>query len=131
MNEYQWLAIETVLRLHDEVLQVSGGSAGILNLPLLESALSRPQHRAAYSDDFDVFDLAAAYAWGILRNHAFVDANKRTALVAIDPFLAMNGHRFEPSEDEAVDMMVRAARSEIDERALADWIRRNARPVEP
>jgi len=130
LTEYRWLTLDTVLRLHDEVLSVSGGSSGLLSHPLLDSALSRPQQRAAYTSDFDVFDLAAAYSAGIIRNHPFVDANKRTALLVIDPFLAMNGVRFLPEEDEAVDMMVRVARSEVDETALAAWIRANARPSE-
>jgi death on curing protein len=130
LTEIRWLTLETVLALHDEVLAVSGGSSGVLRQSLLESALARPRHRASYTDDFDVFDLAAACSWGIVRNHPFMDANKRTALVVIPAFLEMNGHRFAPDVDDAVETMVRVARSELDEPALAAWIRAHARPLQ-
>ena len=97
------------------------------DLGLLESALARPQNLHAYCEG-DAAALAAAYAFGIIRNHPFVDGNKRTGFLAAALFLEANGYRFVASEAEAVMRTLALAASEIDEAEFAAWLRENVRP---
>ena len=92
MKDFIWLLDEVVLALHDEQLAEHGGLAGVRDLGAVKSALARPRNLAGYEDCEDVAQLAAAYAYGIARNHGFADGNKRTALVAADLFLMLNGY---------------------------------------
>lgn len=102
-----------------------GGADGVRDEGLLESALARPENLAAYGDP-DVFDLAAAYAFGIVRNHAFVDGNKRTAFVTAALFLDLNGKSLAAPEPEATATMLAFASGEVSEAEFAAWLRENS-----
>ena len=125
-DEPVWLTATQVRMLHAESLALFGGASGIRDEGLLESALGRPRHLWAYGDNVTVFDLAAAYAFGIAKNHAFVDGNKRTAVLALRAFLFRNGYGFEPDPVELVTVMEGVASGRIDETLLAEWAKENA-----
>ena len=110
--------------VHDEQLAEHGGAAGLRDAGMLESALARPQQLAAYGEP-DVAALAAAYGFGLARNDAFVDGNKRTAFVAVELFLALNGCELIAEDADCVVTMLRLAASEIDESDFASWVRAN------
>jgi death-on-curing protein len=120
----RWLGVEVVLGVHTRQIAEHGGPSGVRDRALLESALARPRHLAAYGDP-DPCDLAAAYAEGIVRNHPFVDGNKRTAWVAARLFLADNGYRLRFDPEKAVRIMLSLAAGEIDAAAFAAWLRSN------
>ena len=101
MTEPVWIDERDALALHDRLLALHGGAAGMRDDTLLKSALARPQQRFAYGGDVDVIDLATAYTAGIVRNHPFVDGNKRTGFVVGILFLELNGYRFTASEESA------------------------------
>ena len=124
----RWLSRRMVEAFHSESLSRFGGAAGIRDTGLLESALARAQNAAAYNPDATVFDLAALYCIGIIKNHPFIDGNKRTGLLAGRVFLALNGYRFAPDEAQTVLMILAAAASEIDEVRLAKWFADNSAP---
>lgn len=124
MTEPVWLPVELVIAIHEEQLREFGGPGGIRDLGALESALGRPRNRWVYEQG-DLPDLAAAYAFGIARNHPFVDGNKRTALVSLVTFLGLNGIDFVADEAEAVVIILGLAAGEIGEEGLARWIRDN------
>ena len=121
-DEWRWVGVSVVLAIHDRQLAEHGGEDGIRDLGMVESALARPLNLASYEDP-DAAALAAAYAWGLARNHGFIDGNKRTAWVAARLFLADNGRNFEFEPLEAVRIMEGVAAGRIDEAALADWFR--------
>lgn len=123
-----WLTEVQVRMLHAESLSLFGGRPGIRDRGLLQSALARPRHLRAYSEGTSLFNLAAAYAYGIATNHAFVDGNKRAALLAIRAFLFGNGYRFDPDEVEVVTMMEGLAAGNVDESLLSAWIEANSEP---
>jgi death-on-curing protein len=123
-----WLSQDALLAAHDEQLAEHGGAAGIRDLNLFESALARPQNLAAYEQP-DAAQLAASYAFGIAKNHPFIDGNKRTALVALEAFLALNGFSLDASDADCVIAILRLAEGDLDETALADWIRQHAKPL--
>jgi death on curing protein len=129
VNEPKWLTADLVLAIHDEQLREFGGPPGIRDMGALESALGRARNRWAYEGG-DLPRLAAAYGFGIARNHPFVDGNKRAALLAIISFLGLNDVEFTASEAEAVVMIRDLAAGEIDEDVLARWIADNMSPVE-
>jgi len=112
--------------LHDAQLREHGGSPGTRDEGLLESALARPQHKFAYAKRPDLATLAAAYAFGLARNHGYVDGNKRTAFMAAYVFLGLNGHDLEAEEPDVVTTMERVADGRLPEKGLADWIRARA-----
>lgn len=124
MNEPCWLTVPIVIAIHDEQLAIHGGSAGLRDAALLESAVDRPKNKWAY-DQAELPELAAAYGYGIARNHPFVDGNKRTSLLAIYTFLGVNDVDFVVPEAEAATMILSLAASEVEEPALARWIRDN------
>jgi death-on-curing protein len=124
MNEPDWLSLLVVTAIHDEQLAIHGGSSGIRDESLLESALARPQHKFAY-DDADLPTLAAAYAFGIAKNHPYIDGNKRTALLALYTFLGINGVDFIVAEAEAAAMILALAAGEVSEESLTRWIKDN------
>ncbi|MDR3515118.1 MAG: type II toxin-antitoxin system death-on-curing family toxin [Azospirillaceae bacterium] len=124
MTDWRWIGPDLVFALHDRQLAEHGGLDGIRDRGAIESALARPQNRAAYQD-VDAADLAAAYAFGLARSHGFADGNKRTAWVVARLFLADNGCRFGCDRQNAVTTMVAVAVGEISETALADWFRRH------
>lgn len=127
-HESIWLAEPQVRMLHAESVRLFGGLPGVRDVELLQSALARPQQRWAYGEAPDLFDLAAAHAFGLARNHAFLDGNKRIALLSIRTFLFLNGFRFDPDQVETVTMVEGLAAGAVEEATVADWIRRQAVP---
>jgi death-on-curing protein len=125
VSEWPWLAKDMILAIHDEQLAEHGGRPGIRDMGLLESALARPLNRAAYAE-VTVFDLAAAYAFGIVRNHPFVDGNKRIALLAAALFLIEHDVEISASDDAVVTSMLSLADGSMDEGGFALWLRNNA-----
>ena len=123
-GEPTWLTLDLVKVIHDRQLRLFGGPAGMRDEGALGSALGRPVNRWAY-DEADLPALAAAYAFGIARNHPFVDGNKRTALLALVTFLGLNGIDFVADEAEAVVIIRDLAAGEVDEAGLTRWIRDN------
>jgi death-on-curing protein len=121
--EPAWIAFEAVLLLHEESIAEHGGLAGVRDLGLLQSALARPQNLFAYEGVSDIARLAAAYAAGIARNYPFVDGNKRAAFLSIGLFVAINGWRLVADKAEATLVMLDLAAGELEEEALAGWIR--------
>ncbi len=124
MTEPVWLPVELVIAIHEEQLREFGGPSGIRDFGALESALGRPRNRWAYEAGA-LPELAAAYAFGIARNHPFVDGNKRTALVSLVTFLGLNGVDFVADEAEAVVIILGLAAGEVGEEGLTRWIRDN------
>jgi death-on-curing protein len=130
-GEWRWVSEEVVLAIHDEQLAEHGGMAGLRDESLLLSALARPQNLAAYATP-DIADLAASYAVGIARNHAFIDGNKRTALVvAAGVFLPLNGYKLTASDGEMVRTMLAVADGTMSEPELAIWFRTYIRQLPP
>jgi death-on-curing protein len=124
MSEPEWLDTSIVLDAHAEQLALFGGADGIRDLGLLESALGRPLNKFAYGEE-DLAVLAAAYAFGIARNHPFVDGNKRAAFASIMMFLGLNGIDFDVPPEDATAMILALAAGEVSEESLARWIRDN------
>jgi death on curing protein len=127
VSAWIWIEPSVVLAIHDEQLAEHGGAQGIRDAGLLDSALGRPQNLAAYGEP-DYADLAAGYAYGIARNHPFIDGNKRTAFVATELFLALNGFELTAEDTDCVLTMLALAASELVEAAFAAWIRAHAQP---
>jgi death on curing protein len=123
-----WLDREVVIDFHNENLQRFGGPEGIRDLTMLESALARPINKHTYASEFDLAGLAAAYAFGIARNHPFVDGNKRAAFVAMEVFLLINGFSLEIDETDAIATFLALAAGELTEDQLASWIREHTVP---
>ena len=124
MSEPDWLAVEVVVAIHDEQLAIHGGLAGTRDAALLASALDRPRNKWAY-ETAELPELAAAYGYGIAKNHPFVDGNKRTSLLAMYTFLGINGVDFIVPEADAAAMFFALAAGEVSEDSLARWIRDN------
>lgn len=119
-----WLEKELVLAIHDRQLAEHGGSSGVRDATLLESALARPQQAFAYGDPPpDIADLAASLAFGLSRNHPFVDGNKRTAYVAYRTFLALNGAELEASDEDKFLTILALAEGKLAEKDFAAWLR--------
>ena len=121
---WEWVEPEAILDAHDRQIAEHGGGSGIRDQGLLESALARPQHLATYGEP-DACSVAAAYAFGIARNHPFVDGNKRTAFIAGALFLVSNGQSFEATDDDVVATVLALAEGRLDESTLAAWYRRH------
>jgi death on curing protein len=128
MREPVWIPRDMVLAVHLRQLSEHGGGEGVRDSGLLDSALQRPQNKFAYEQP-DLFDLAAAYAFGLARNHPFVDGNKRTALVASFLFLYANGFKVTCTQEERVVRFLALAAGNLEEAALADWFRSNSVPL--
>lgn len=116
------LTMAMVLAFQSNQIQEHGGSPGLRDRGLLESALERPRHRYHYEDDISLLELAAAYGFGIARNHPFLDGNKRLAFQAMYVFLRLNGLRIAADEPQVVGTMVALAAGQLDEPALAKWL---------
>jgi death-on-curing protein len=125
VKRLRWLTPAAVGAIQAELIARYGGVPGLRVAGLLESAIARPKHLATYKRGVTVPELAAAYAWGLLRNHPFVDGNKRIALATMVAFLDLNGWKLTCSEAEETAMVLQAAASEISERLWAEWVRRN------
>jgi death-on-curing protein len=128
MNEPEWLDIELVLDFHAEQLALFGGADGIRDRGLLESALARPQNKFGYGER-DLATLAAAYGFGVARNHPFIDGNKRTALASTVVFLGLNGLDLDAPPPETTAMILGVAAGEIPEDSLARWISSNVKTM--
>ena len=115
---------------HLEQLAEHGGAAGVRVARLLESEMARPQNLVAYGEP-DAAELAAAYAFGIARNHPFVDGNKRTAAVVSETFLVLNGYQLAASDAELVVAFLALAAGELSEEEMVDWFRTHLAPTQP
>jgi death-on-curing protein len=124
VTEPEWLGTDIVLDIHAEQLAIFGGGDGMRDLGLLESALARPLNKFAYGET-DLAALAAAYAFGIARNHPFVDGNKRAAFGSMIVFLGLNGIDLDVAPENATAIILEVAAGEIDEDGLARWLRDN------
>ncbi len=124
MKKWVWIDTSVLLAAHDEMIAEHGGSAGIRDMTLLESARARPLNLAAYGSA-DYSALAACYGVGIAKNHPFVDGNKRTAFVAVELFLALNGREPISSDADSVIAMLAVADGTLTDATFADWIRRH------
>ena len=124
MNEPQWLDTAIIIDVHAEQLALFGGADGMRDLGLLESALGRPLNKFAYGES-DLAALAAAYGFGIARNHPFIDGNKRAAFAAMMVFLRLNGVAFKPPSAAATAIILELAEGTVGEDGLARWIKDN------
>lgn len=122
MIEPFWLDERIVRAMHDAQIEQHGGSFGIRDEHLLSANLARPQHLFAYGESPSIFDLAAAYGYGLAKNHPFVDGNKRTAFVTMATFLELNGYSLEAPEVEVVLTMERLATGEENQDSIALWL---------
>jgi death-on-curing protein len=122
MTDWVWPDREVIVAVHEMQLAEHGGLAGVRDSGLLDSALSRAPNLAAYGQP-DAAALAAAYGWGLSRNHPFIDGNKRTAFVAAELFLNLNGHDLVAADADCVLTMLGVAAGEVSEEAFAAWLR--------
>ena len=120
---WRFISRRALQLLHDESLAEHGGRPGLREPGLLDSALARPHQRLAYGGEADAAALAAAYAFGLIRNHPFVDGNKRAAFLATGLFLALNGQRLAASQADATRRVLALAAGELSEDAYAQWLR--------
>jgi death-on-curing protein len=125
MKEPIWILPETVTIIHQLLMTEHGGLLGIRDKSLLESALARPQQLFAYTNDCNLFSLAAAYSAGIVKNHPFVDGNKRVAFTIATTFLELNGYEVNAPNSEVVILFESLASGQITEGALAEWFSDN------
>ena len=124
---WHWVDKQALLLLHDESLATHGGASGVRDERLLDSALARPLNLVAYGTP-DVAELAAAYASGLVRNHAFIDGNKRAGFLATGVFLYINGHRLVCDQAAATAAVLALAAGDLDEASFAAWLRPHLRP---
>ncbi len=131
MPAYQWILTPVVYAIHQRQIAEHGGEGGVRDEGLLESALARPQNLLAYGDpEPDVSALAACYAFGICKNHAFVDGNKRVAYVTARTFLVLNGFDIRTSQEDKTLTMLALAEGKLTEEQLAEWIRQRLEAFE-
>lgn len=123
--EPEWVSVQDAVLFHDALITTFGGSGGVRDQGLLESALGRPRNVFAY-ETTDLFVLAGAYAHGLAKNHPFVDGNKRVAFAVARVFLGMNGIEFNPPETEAVVMVEGLASGELDQAEFVEWLRKHS-----
>jgi len=128
VNDVRWVVRDAVLAIHAELLAEHGGLAGIRDESVLDAALARPRNKLAY-EDAGLFALAAAYAFGLARDHAFNDGNKRLALSIGDVFLRLNGFALAAPEIETVATIFDLAAGELGEADLTEWIERHSKPL--
>ncbi len=121
-HRWTWIPLDAVLAIHDEQISEHGGIPGARDLGVIESALARPRNRLAYGKP-DAAALAAAYAFGLCRNHGFFDGNKRTAWVIAETFLDLNGYAVRASDESVVRTMLAVAAGAMPEKELAEWFR--------
>jgi death-on-curing protein len=129
VNEPRWVSKRAVLALHSEEITEHGGAEGIRDENLLDSALAKPLNVFAYADEPDLFSLAASYASGIARNHAFVDGNKRTSLVISTLFLNLNGWDFEARKEDVLSTFLHLADGSLGEAEFTAWFTAHAVPL--
>jgi death-on-curing protein len=129
MKSPKWLERRALILLHGETLAEHGGLPGLRDEGALDASLARPQHLHAYEPGSDLARLAAAYAFGIVRNHPFNDGNKRAGFLALGLFLGRNNQEFKADPLEAIAVILRLAEGKLAESELAGWIRRNMTSV--
>ena len=130
MKQTIWIELSEALVMHDHALTEHGGREGMRDKGMLESALARPMNLQAYSKKgVSLAQLAAAYAFGIARNHPFVDGNKRTALVVSFTFMELNGLKVEAPPENTYLTFLDLAEGKLNEQDLADWLQRHAVPI--
>ena len=125
----RWIGKRAFLLLHEESLAQFGGARGLRDAGLLDSALARPRNIHAYNINSTIAELAAAYAFGLAKNHPFVDGNKRAAFLSIGLFLAINGYRLTSIPLDAIHTMVRLAAGDLSEKTLARLIAANSKKI--
>lgn len=121
-RSWAWVPLDAVLAIHDEQISEHGGSRGVRDHAVVDSALARPRNLVAYGNP-DAAALAAAYAFGLCNNHGFIDGNKRTSYVVAEAFLDLNGYTMEVSDDAIVNTMLAVASGVMTEDRLAKWFR--------
>jgi death on curing protein len=129
VKEPLWIYEPDAIAIHDRLLALHGGAGGLRDHTLLESALARPRQHYAYADAADIVDMATAYIAGIVRNHPFIDGNKRTGFVVGVLFLELNGHLFTATEEDATRAVLALAAGTLDERGFSVWLRTNSKRV--
>lgn len=129
--EPRWIDADLLIPLHDNVIALSGGAAGLRDAGLLESALTRPQNRFSYEGETDIIVLAATYGVAVSANHPFIDGNKRAAFMALGLFLDLNGFALEVAPAKATETMYAVAAGKLDLEGLTAWLRVNVRPADP
>lgn len=128
MSDFKWLSRPAIEIIHDEQIAEHGGLPGLKDENALEAALARPLHKRAYGEN-DIFVLAAAYLYGLARNHPFSDGNKRIAYLAAFTFLLINGHMIEATQAEVVAFVLSVAAGEIDEEGATRFLRDHCVPL--
>ena len=118
-----WISVQLALAIHNLQITEHGGSDGVRDPGLLESALARPRNLEAYEPETDIAALAASVGFGIVKNHPFVDGNKRTGYVVMETFLELNGHSLNASEEEKYPIVIGVVEGSISEDELASWLR--------
>jgi death on curing protein len=130
MSEPCWLDTRDVCAIHNEIIAESGGDVGILNEGALESTLNKPKNLYCYGEDITLFPLAAAYGYGLVKNHCFIDGNKRIALIAVYTFLSINGIELTASEIDAANFFLELAASQENQEEgmsrLVNWLQINS-----
>lgn len=124
-STFYWLTVQEVGAIHDDLVKEMGGSLGLLDAGALESTLNRPKQLIYYEPESSIYDLAATYGYGLVKNHAFVDENKRTALDVMAVFLIRNEYELVASEVEAVEVIVDLAKGELSQTELSMWLVKN------
>jgi death on curing protein len=127
VKEPLWIDEHDALALHDRLIALDGGAAGLRDRASLQSALARPRQHFAYASAPDIAGLAASYTAGIIGNHPFIDGNKRTGFVTGVLFLEINGYRFTASEEDATQAVLGLAAGAIKETEFAAWVRANVK----
>ncbi len=127
MKALVWIETPEAIALHERLLAIDGGAAGVRDRALLESALARARQRMAYAERVSVVELAAAYTAGVVKNHPFIDGNKRTGFVVGILFLELNGFRFLASEEEAAEAVIALAAGALDEDGYARFLAENSK----
>jgi death-on-curing protein len=129
MDEPRWVSRSSVEILHTRLIDLYGGADGVRDSSLVDSALARPVHRWSYEPGCDLASLAASYAYGLAKNHGFVDGNKRVAFAVMGVFLIRNGFLLDVPEEEATRLMFEVAAGERTEAELTEWLRQHVVPV--
>ena len=126
---WHFLNVEAVVALHAKLIEESGGSHGLRDFGLLESAISRAENKVNYDPEATVASVGASLSWGLIKNHAFIDGNKRIGLGALAVFLKLNGFALTCSVEDEVATVLRAAAGEITEAEWTAWVARNVSPL--
>jgi death on curing protein len=129
MRRFVWVLKDVAIALHDKQIFKHGGLEGVRDIGGLESALKRPQFLVTYKECEDIAELAAAYAYGVIKNHPFLDGNKRTAFVTAELFLALNRFELVATDDDSVMTFLGVASGSLSEKKLIEWYQVNIKPL--